>query len=53
MTVHILYTCDDVKFVNLMIHYLQFMLRITARYSPVYTKTLSLHADCQPACAPD
>jgi len=53
MNVHILYTCDDVHFCYLMIHYLQFILRNTAWYSPVYTRTSSLHANYQPACAPD
>jgi len=41
------------NFGNLMIHHLQFILRNSARYFPVSTTTLSLHADCQPACAPD
>jgi len=36
-----------------MIHYLQFILHNTARYYPVYTKTISLHADCLPACELD
>ena len=51
MKVHTLYTCDDVQFGYLMIHYLQFMLCNSARYFTVYTKTASLHADCQPAYA--
>jgi len=53
MIVHKVYKGDDAHFGNLIIYYLQYMLRNTARYSPLYTQTISLYADCQPACAPD
>jgi len=53
MTVHTLYTCNDVHFANLITYYLMFILCNITRYLLVYTKTSSLHADCQPDCAPD
>jgi len=37
MTVHTLYTFDDVHFGNLIIHILQFILCNVARYFPIYT----------------
>ena len=46
MNVYALYTCDEVQFSTLMIHYLTHVLRNIALYFTVYNTTSSLHADC-------
>ena len=46
MNVYALYTCDEVQFSTLMIHYLTQVLRNTTLYFTVYNTTSSLHADC-------
>ena len=46
MNVYALYTCDEVQFCTLMIHYLTNVLRNTTLYFTVYNTTSSLHADC-------